>query len=590
VKPLTPQSPALSYPALNGGAVEERLPACAGRRMNSLSSPATAGACTPKARGYPNKTFSPVVNLKRSHLKTPRPSLPPTLAGTLSALLLTSGACLTPRAVQAQAAEQVAAPAGQTTAPKNRAPVAKDILRVKLPRPQQFTLPAGADKAGGAHVLVVEDHKLPLVTITVSLRAGSLFEAASKPGVADLTADQLNEGTKTRDYEQIAEATERIGASLGASAGAERAVVSVSGLSENTDALVALLADVLLHPTFPADRLARAKFQAVARRAQEEYNPQFLSGQLSRQILYGAATPYGRPAATPAQIQNITPGDLHAFYGEHYRNAPTTLIGVAGDVKAKDIEQKLAAALAGWPGAQGADTALPPGTFHPEEKTAIYLVDRPGSAQTLLTFTNLGIKRTDPDYFPLTVANYILGGSFNSRLNQDLREEKGYTYGVSSGVSAPKYPGAWTMGGSVRNAVTAPAVGGFYSEFAKMQSAPVTTAELDAAKRSLVGSFALTLESPAGVLSRLLDVVDYGLPADYWDTYPQRIQAVTPADVRRVTQTYLGTGRIQVIAVGESRTIQPGLAAYGPVTVLTPHEVLNPKGLGTDAAPATGGI
>ena len=516
---------------------------------------------------------APTYPSKGTHLKTQK-----TLAGAVAALLLTSGAALTPHAANAQ--EQIAAPTGQIAAPLNRAPVAKDILQVKLPQPQRFTLPAGADKAGGARMLVVEDHKLPLLTITVSMRAGSLFESAAKPGVADLTAAQLNEGTRTKDYMQIARATEKIGASLGAGAGAERAVVSVSGLSENTDELVALLADVLLHPTFPADRLAKAKFQAVARRSQEEVNPQFLSGQLTRQILYGASTPYGRPAPTPAQIQAITADDLRAFYTEHYRNAPETLIGVAGDVKAGDIEKKLAAALAAWPAASGAETALPAGTFHPEEKTAIYLVDRPGSAQTLLTFTNLGIKRTDPDFFPLTVANYILGGSFNSRLNQDLREQKGYTYGVRSTVSTAKYPGTWTMGGSVRNAVTAPAITGFYSEFARMQSAPVTSGELDAAKRSIVGSFALTLESPAGVLSRLLDVVDYGLPADYWDTFPQRVQAVSPADVQRVTQTYLGTGRIQVVAVGEGKTIQSGLASYGPVTTLTPQQVLNPMGAG----------
>ena len=511
-----------------------------------------------------------------------------TLTGALAALLLASGNALAPRAASAQ--EQIAAPAGQIAPPMNRAPVAKDILQVKLPRPKEFTLPAGADKNGGAHMLVVEDHKLPLVTITVSMRAGSLFESAAKPGVAELTASQLDEGTQTKDYLQLAQATEKIGANLGASAGAERAVVSISGLSENTDELVALLADVLLHPTFPADRLMKAKFQAVARRSQEEFNPQFLSGQLTRQILYGASTPYGRPAPTPAQIQSITADDLRAFYAEHYRNAPDTLIGVAGDVKAGDIEKKLAAALAGWPAASGADTALPAGTFQPEEKTAIYLVDRPGSAQTLLTFANLGIKRTDPDFFPLTVANYILGGSFNSRLNQDLREEKGYTYGVRSTVSAAKYPGTWTMGGSVRNAVTTPAVAGFYDEFAKMQSAPVTPGELEAAKRSIVGSFALTLENPANVLTRLLDVVDYGLPADYWDTYPQRIQAVTPADIERVTKTYLGTGRVQVIAVGEGKTIQPGLATFGPVTTLTPQEVLNPKGMSMDAAPAGGGV
>ena len=209
-------------------------------------------------------------------------------------------------------------------------------------------------------MLVVEDHKLPLVTITVSLRAGSLFEDAAKPGVAGLTADQLDEGTQTQDYEQIARATERIGASLGASAGAERAVVSVSGLSENTDALVALLADVLKHPTFPADRLKRAKFQAVAQRASRGEQPAVPERPAHEASPVRRGHPL-RPARRrrPPRSRAITPDDLRAFYAQHYRNAPSTLIGVAGDVKAADIEKKLAAALAGWPGAAGADAALP---------------------------------------------------------------------------------------------------------------------------------------------------------------------------------------------------------------------------------------
>ena len=493
----------------------------------------------------------------------------------LSALSALTALCLLPLEAAAQAPVQTQAPARGVT-PKNLAPVAKNVLQVKLPRPQEFTLPTGTDAKGGAHVLVVEDHKLPLVTISVSVRAGSLFDDPQKPGVAGLTANLLTEGTTTRDYEALARATERIGASLNAGAGEERATLSVSGLSENTDELVALLADVLLHPTFPADRLARAQFRSAAAYAQLATNPQFLSGQLSREILYGATTPYGRPTPTPDQIKSITPDDLKAFYTAHYTNGPTTLIGVAGDVKAADIAKKLQAALAGWQAAPGAPATLPAGTFSPKEKTQIFLVDRPGSAQTFLTFANIGIKRTDPDFFPLTVANYILGGSFNSRLNQDLREDKGYTYGVSSGVSAPKYPGTWTMGGSVRNAVTTPAVGGFYDEFARIEAAPVTPAELEAAKRSIIGSFALTLESPAGVLSRLIDVEDYGLPSDYWDTYPQKIQAVTADDVLRVAKTYLGTGRVQLIAVGERSAIESGLGQYGTVTVLTPEQVLAP--------------
>jgi len=250
------------------------------------------------------------------------------------------------------------------------------------------------------------------------------------------------------------------------------------------------------------------------------------------------------------------------------------------------IDNKLEAALRPWKSvpadpaseAYRSLAALPPGTFTPKEKTTVFLVDRPGSAQTVLSFANLGIRRTDPDYFPLMVANFVLGGSANGRLFQKLREDKGYTYGAYSSLSALKYPGTWGANASVRNAVTGPATAEFLSEFARIQSQPVTDTELEFAKRSIVGSFALTLESPATILSLLLTVADYGLPDDYWDTYPAKIEAVTAADVQRVAQKYLGTGRIQIIAVGERKDIESGLTSYGPVTVLKPEQVLNPKG------------
>lgn len=465
---------------------------------------------------------------------------------------------------------------------KNRAPVAKEALQVRLPRPKEFMLPgAGNEKSGGARVLVVEDHALPVTTISISVRAGTLFEDAAKPGVASFTASLLTAGTEKRDYEHITQETASLGATLSGGADKERAVISISGLSDNTDHLVDLLADVILHPTFPADRLEKLKFQATAQRAQQETNPQFITIQLARQILYGADTAYGRPDPNPEQIRSISEADLRSFYQAHYVNEPTTLIGVAGDVKASAIYAKLKGALSGWRGRQagaGANSdsgSLPRGNFTVKNKTMTYLVDRPGSAQTLLTFMTLGIKRSDPDYFPLLVANYILGGSFNSRLNVELREKRGYTYGASSGFSAPKYPGSWTMSTAVRNAVTAPALDESFVQFDRIEREPVSTAELDAAKRSIVGSFALTLESPSAVLARLLDVVDYGLAPDYWDTYPQKVQNVTAADIQRVTQTYLGNGRIQVIAVGERQAIETGLAAHGPVTVLTAQQILS---------------
>ena len=472
-----------------------------------------------------------------------------------------------------------AGPPGQIAAPpKNRAPLAGDVLKVQLPRPAAFTLPGG-----GARVLVVEDHSLPLVTITVSVRAGALFDSATKPGVAALTASQLTVATQTRSFDQLAHETARIGATLSSGAEAERATVSISGLADDTDELIAILADTLLHPAFPTDRLEKAKFQQVSQRAQETVNPQYLASQLARQVLYGRGTAYGRPAPTTEALRAVSTDDLRAFYNARYGNAPTALIGVAGDVNPRAVFAKLSTALAPWTAFPLTESgALPPAEFSPQSKTRVFVIARPASAQTYLTFANLAIRRTDPDFFPLQVANYILGGSFNSRLNTNLREGKGFTYGVQSSFSAPKYPGTWAMASAVRNAVTTPAVAAFYDEFARIQSAPVTTGELAAAKRAIVGSFALTLESPSAVLERLLNVVDYGLPANYWDTYAARIQAVTADDVLRITRKYLGTGRIQLIAVGQPTELAGGLAAYGPVTSLTPAEVMG------SVAPAPG--
>jgi predicted Zn-dependent peptidase len=465
----------------------------------------------------------------------------------------------------------------QSTVLKNKAPVSQEVLNVQLPKPKEYTLKSseGAN-VGGAKILVVEDHRLPLVTITVSVRAGSLFETAAKPGVADLTAELITQGTTSRTYEQISQETERIGATLAASAGGERASLTASGNVENTDQLVALLADVLLNPTFPEERLKQVKFQSIAQLAQQQSNPAFLAGELSRRVYYGANTPFGRPTPTPAQLQAITREDLKTYHAARYHNAPDTLIGVAGDVKPKDIYDKLQKALAGWKAASGTN-ALPEGNFAPKEKTTIYLVDRPGSTQTALSFGNIGIRRTDPNYFPLLLANRILGGDSNGRLFQKLREDKGYTYGAYSSLAAPKYPGIWGASANVRNAVTAPAVSEFFNEFARLQSEPVSERELNVAKKAIVGSFALSLESPSIILSRLLDVVDYGLPADYWDQYPQKVQAVTAQDIQRVAKQYLGTGRIQLIAVGERKEIEEGLAKYGPITVLTPEQVTNPS-------------
>jgi predicted Zn-dependent peptidase len=407
---------------------------------------------------------------------------------------------------------------------------------------------------------VLEDHRLPVVRFRLILRAGSLFEP--KPGVAEMTAAMLTEGTQNRTSLQLAQEGEDIGATVNVTAGMDMATLSGSGLSENSETLISMLADVLLHPTFPSDRLDRMKFQQTSQIGQRRANPAALTADLSAHVYYGG-TAYERASARAPEIASISQDDLKSFYSTYY--LPNgALLGVSGDVDLKRLKSRLEAALAEWkPGAKSVE--LPPADFKPKEATRIYLVDRPGSAQTVLQFGNLSLRQNDPDYIPLVVANRILGGGSAGRLFQNIREQKGYTYGAYSNLSAGRWPGLWGASASVRTPVTEPAVREFFHEFDRLQEEKVPAEELERAKRSIVGSFAGTLESPDGILTRTLDLVQNGLPLDYWDAYPARIQAVTADDIQRVAKKYLGKNRIQLIAVGEKSQIEEGLKKFGPV-------------------------
>lgn len=476
------------------------------------------------------------------------------MSKTIAGAALLAG-LVVPAAAQAQQQTPPPPPAG--TVVKGKAPVAQNVLDVKLPRPAEFALP------NGVRVFVLADKRLPLVSFSLSFKAGTLFEP--KPGVADLAAAMLDEGTTTRSAAQLANETEQIGASLRASAGSELASVSASGLSEYTDQIVALMADVLLHPAFLEGPLARLKAQTVQGLVQQRADPTFVAREIATRVYYGD-TPYGRVSPQPDQISAITAGDLRAFHEAFYR-PNGAILGIVGDVDAPVIVEKFKTALAGWKPAASEPQRPSAADLAPQAATRVYLVDRPGSTQTVLAFGNLAISRTDPDYVPLVVANQILGGGSSGRLFQNLREVKGYTYGAYSQIAAPKWVGTWGASASVQTKFTQPAVGEFLAEFKRLQTEPASQIELDAAKRALVGSFARTLESPSGVLARTLELVQNGLPLDYWDRYPALVQAVTPADIQRVGQKYLGQNRLQLIAVGERAAIETGLAQYGPITV-----------------------
>ena len=443
---------------------------------------------------------------------------------------------------------------------KNRAPVSKDILKVTLPRATEATL------SNGLTVLIMENNRLPLISMQFNISgAGPIFEPSSVPGLASIAATMLREGTKTRNSVQIAEQTSLLGAEIAASAGfgSSSTVINASGLSDNFDQWLALTDDILLNPTFPADELNRLKQRLKAQLKQQRANPGFLSNETFARAVYGPH-PASVVAATNESIDAITPEMLLKWHQDRY-TPQNTILGITGDVKAADVVQKLEKALAAWKKTELKEV-LPPNP-KPAAAKKVLLVDRPGSVQTTVALGNIAIDRRDPDYIALNVANHILGGGPAARLFLNLREEKGYTYGVYSNFTALKYPGPWRAGGDVRTEVTAGAMTEFMKEFSRIRDEKVPASELDEAKRAIVAGFALSLESPSELLGYAIVRKIYGFPADYWDTYPAQVMAITADDVQRVARKYINPENLQVVAVGDVGKIRPVMEKYGPVEV-----------------------
>jgi zinc protease len=440
---------------------------------------------------------------------------------------------------------------------KNIAPVSNDVLRIQLPR--------GADRKlkNGLPVLVLENHRVPSVSLALSLPASTLDDPSGLPGVAEAVADMLKQGTATRGARQIAEAVAELGATLniGAQYGGRTTDIGASTLTDNLDPLLDIVADVLLHPTFPQDELDKWKARKLGALQQARANPNFLASERLHMALYsGDARAVN--AATADSIKRITRDDLVAFYKAHYRPG-NALLGVTGDIAPDAITSKLDKVLAAWESGTAPEPKLE--LHDPVAGKKVYLVNRPNSVQTMLMLTNLAIGRTSPDYVACMVMNRVLGDGPSARLFRNIREDKGYTYGAYSRLEAGKYLNHFAASASVRTEVTAPAIDEFVKEFRAIRETSVPRDELENAKRAIVANFALSLENQSSVLRQVMTQRQYRLPADYWDTYPEKVMAVTAADVQRVARKYIPVDNLQLIAVGDASKIAEALKKYGPV-------------------------
>ncbi|HZP80154.1 MAG TPA: pitrilysin family protein [Chthonomonadaceae bacterium] len=426
-----------------------------------------------------------------------------------------------------------------------------------LPRLETRTLP------NGLKIVVAESHRIPMVTLRMAVQAGSVQEPQELPGLAAAVASQMTAGTARYTSLQLREAAENLGGAVSVSAGDDFATVSASALSEKAGALLALLADVLLHPTFPESELNIYKGLTLQQLVVQRQNPAFLANEQIAKRLYGAHA-YGVVAPTPAAVNALTRDKLLAFYKAHYTPTGAVLI-VVGDIQPAAVFQAVEKALGGWSGSGAAPSAPP--AFPTPEARHLYLVNRPGSVQSNILLGNLALKRDDPDYYALALANAILGGSgFNSRLFANVREKQGFAYDARSALAPRALAGDITASAQTRTDVTAPALTEMLKEVERIRTEPVGEAELQAVKNFVNGTFVLSLDLQSGLADRLLTQEAYHLPADYLTTFRDKINAVTVADVQRVAQKYLHPDKAAIVVVGDAAKLRDSLKAICPLT------------------------
>jgi zinc protease len=478
-------------------------------------------------------------------------------SAALAALAALAGLLL-PSAALAQGQDK-SAPLSQVQR-LNRAPVNKEALRVQLPRPLVVKL------KNGLTIVLEEDHKLPTVAFTMWIRPGQLADPSDLPGLASFTAGMLREGTEKRSSEQIASEVDSLGASLEASSrfGVSYTSVNASGLITDTAKILDLLSDVVLHPSFPASELAKYKQTEGASLEQRLANPAFLAQQGFRRVIYGD-TPMALASATKESIEKISVEDLKRFHEKHYVPG-NTILGVTGDFTASAMRATIEKYFGGWTGAAEAPEKFAAAVA--PQATKITLVDRPASVQTYIIVGDRAIRRTDPEYYQLTVMNQVLGGGPQARLFLDLREEHSLTYGSYSRFNAEIYPGDWAASAPVRSAVTGDAFDRFLYEFKKINDEPVPQSEMDDAHRAIVANFALSLEQPSQILNDWLTVQYYALPVDYWDKYPDHIGAIDAAAAQASAKKFVDLDHLQWICVGDRKEIESVLKKYGAVSVV----------------------
>jgi len=438
-----------------------------------------------------------------------------------------------------------------------------EIFRSQAPAPlppQPIVIPTAHETAlsNGLRVVVVEDRRLPLISYRLALRVGSCYDPPRLPGLTDLLAGLLPEGTASRSSREIADEVARFGASLSAGANSDYTIVAASALTQFSDPILDLLAEVVLEPSFPENEVELAKQNTKESLRQQRAQPSFLASEMVSRVMFGDH-PYAVVAPTLESIDLAIRSDFVNFHKTKFVPNNAVFV-VVGDVSYTEVVSRLESLFSTWNKGEELKTNFPAPPLR--TKRTAYLVDRPGSAQSNIVIANTAITRTSPDYFPMLLMHTVFGATASSRLFMNLREEKGYTYGAYSNLDARRTAGTFRSTAEVRTQVTGDSLKEFFFELERIRNERVSDKEINDAKSYLTGVFPIRLETQEGLIDQFVQIKMLNLPDNYLETYRDQVQEVTVDDIQRVANTYVRPDEAALVVVGDGAEVLEQIKPY----------------------------
>jgi predicted Zn-dependent peptidase len=466
---------------------------------------------------------------------------------------------------------QAPAPAASSpqAADRSKPPALGPAPQLTLPPIQKRTL------SNGLSVWIVEAHKVPLVQVNLLIQAGSGDDPAGRSGVASLTAAMLDEGAGSRSALQIADDIEFLGAALGTSSSFDASAIRLNVPASRLAAALPIMADVALRPTFPQAELDRLRQERLTALLQARDDTAQVAPLAFARVVFGATHRYGTSAmGTAATLKAFTTADLRSFHSGMFHPAAATLV-VVGDIRTDAVLPLLEKQFGGWKAATAGAARTHVPAAAQLTRAQVTIVDMPGSEQSQVRIGWVGVPRSTPDFFALQVLNTILGGSFTSRLNQNLREKNQFSYGASSRFDMRLSAGPFFAGAGIQTDKTADALREFFNELNAIGK-PISAEELAKAKNYIALGFPSEFETIQDLASHIEEMIVYKLPDDYFARYVANIQAVTAAAVQKAASTYIQPGRFAVVIAGDRKAIEAGVRGLnlGPVRVLTVDEAI----------------